>query len=108
MSYKKGQWNVTCDVCGKIIKSGKAKKRWDGFIVCPEDYEQRHSLDSIRVPKEISQKVPFSRPEPADQVLDVPYINTGDAPYCNAITSSAAADYGIAGCAQADRPFPGL
>lgn len=30
--YISGQWNVICDVCGKKIKAGKAKQRWDGFI----------------------------------------------------------------------------
>lgn len=105
--YKKGQWDVCCDVCGRIIKSGKARKRWDGFIVCPEDYEQRHPMDFIKVPKETSMKVPFSRPEPADQFVTVNYIDTGDSPYCSP-TSRGGADYATADCALADQPSLGL
>jgi len=47
-TYISGQWNVICDVCSKKIKSGIAKKRWDGFIVCPEDFEFRHPQDFVR------------------------------------------------------------
>ena len=38
--YVSGQWNVTCDVCSKKIKMSEAKLRWDGFLVCPMDYEE--------------------------------------------------------------------
>ena len=28
--YISGEWNLICDVCGKKVKAGKAKQRWDG------------------------------------------------------------------------------
>ena len=37
--YIPGSWNVICDSCGKKIKASEAKQRWDGLIVCPEDFE---------------------------------------------------------------------
>lgn len=63
--YKAGEWNAICDVCGKKIKSGDAKHRWDGFIVCPSDFEQRHSQDFVRA-RQDKISVPFTRPRPVD------------------------------------------
>lgn len=63
--YKEGSWNVVCDVCARSIKSSDARKRWDGLIVCDDDYETRHPQDFIRIKPE-RHGVPFSRPEPAD------------------------------------------
>lgn len=67
-----GEHNVTCDVCSKKIKSNLARKRWDGFIVCPDDFEQRHPQDFIRG-KEDHISVPFSRPIPPLVFTSVTY-----------------------------------
>lgn len=63
--YLSGQWNVTCDVCSKKIKSSEAKHRWDGLIVCPACWEQRHPLDFIRSKAEYEKPIPYQRPIPA-------------------------------------------
>jgi len=63
--YKVGEWNVTCDVCSKKIKAGEARKRWDGFIVCPDDYEIRHPQDFVKA-RQDKISVPFTRPIPTD------------------------------------------
>ena len=70
--YKVGEWNVTCDVCSKKIKADEAKKRWDGFIVCPDDYETRHSQDFVRA-RQDKISVPFTRPRPVDVFVIVDY-----------------------------------
>ncbi len=75
-----GEWNVTCDVCSKKIKAHEAKQRWDGFIVCPDDYETRHPQDFVRS-QEDRIYVPFSRPIPTEVFVNVPYINYWDATY---------------------------
>lgn len=86
-SWKSGQWNVICDVCGFKKKSGEVKLRWDGLYVCKEDWEPRHSLDFIRaVPDD--QSVPFTRPEAEDQFQE---------PACTSRRSVAGV--AIAGCA---------
>lgn len=72
--YVSGEWNVTCDVCSKKIKSSQAKQRWDGFIVCPEDYEQRHPQDFVKARTD-KVSVPFTRPIPAFIFTNVGYIN---------------------------------
>ena len=70
--YKSGQWNIICDVCSRKIKAGEAKKRWDGFIVCPADWEIRHPQDFVRT-KQDKISVPFSRPIPQEIFVVVPY-----------------------------------
>ena len=106
-TYKAGDWNVICDVCGKKTKASKIKKRWDGFLVCPEDYEQRHPQDFLRVRVD-KQTVPFSRPETTDTFTNIPYIDTGDSPYCTSATATGVADVCTANCARADIPAIGL
>lgn len=71
--FVSGQWNVTCDVCSKKIKSGEAKQRWDGFIVCPDDYEMRHPQDFVRT-RQDKITVPFTRPIPPLTFTNVSYI----------------------------------
>jgi len=43
-----GQWNAICDVCGFKFKSGDLRPRWDGIMVCAEDWETRHPSDFQR------------------------------------------------------------
>jgi hypothetical protein len=105
--YKKGSWNIICDVCGKKLKAYQTFRRWDGFIVCKEDYETRHPQDFVKARID-KQSVPFSRPESTDQFTNVSYIDNGDAPYCNLVSSTGAADICTAGCARADIPQLGL
>ena len=71
--YKAGEWSVTCDVCSKKIKAGQAKKRWDGFIVCPDDYETRHPQDFVRA-RQDKITIPFSRPIPTLVFTGVSYL----------------------------------
>lgn len=54
-SYLKlGAWNAVCMVCGFNYKSTDLKKRWDGLMVCSDDFEFRNPQDFIRVPTEIA------------------------------------------------------
>lgn len=63
--YVDGQWNFTCDLCGRTEKSGQAEKTWDGHYVCKRHKERRNPLDFQRaVPAEKSP--PWTRPEPPD------------------------------------------
>ena len=71
--YKSGDWLVICDSCSKKIKASKSKERWDGFRVCSECWEPRHPMDFIRARAD-KISVPFTRPQPADVFIDVPYV----------------------------------
>lgn len=66
-------WNVICDGCGFKYKAWQLKKRWDGMMCCHLCWEMRHPQDLIKVPKE-DTSVPWSRPEPTDVFVEVPYV----------------------------------
>lgn len=63
--YAAGEWNCLCDVCGFKYKSGRLKKRWDGFMTCPRCWEPRNAQDFVRGVKDV-QALPWTRPEPPD------------------------------------------
>ena len=77
--FKSGEWNLICDSCAKKIKSSIAKQRWDGFIVCPNCYEQRHPQDFVKA-KIDKIIVPYIRP-PSDTYIVVPYVFYVDEAY---------------------------
>jgi hypothetical protein len=90
-TYVSGEWNLICDVCGFRFKSGKIKKRWDGLLVCKDDWETDHPQKYIRV-REDGQSVPYIRDEPTDQFVYVCYL----------WGAGAYADLAEADCARAD------
>lgn len=59
-----GNWNALCDSCGRKFKALDLQKRWDGLMVCREDWESRHPQTLLKVQRE-KIAVPFSRPYPA-------------------------------------------
>lgn len=63
-----GNWNALCDSCGRKFKANMLRKRWDGLMVCEEDWEQRHPQDLLRVQRE-QISVPWSRPYPAQDTF---------------------------------------
>lgn len=94
--FKHGSWNAVCDVCGFQFKAYQIKKRWDGLMVCSEDYETDHPQKYIRV-QEDGKPTPWSRPEPTDSFVLV----------CDYVTKQGRADMGTADCAQADLVLSG-
>lgn len=66
--FKSGSWNVVCQVCGRRYKSDQIRKRWDGLLVCSEDYEERNILDFQRTQPE-RQDVPYQNNEPTDEFI---------------------------------------
>jgi hypothetical protein len=60
--WKKGQWDVICDICGQKFHSSDLKERWDGLMCCREDWNPRQPQDFVRgIPD--PQAVPWSRPD---------------------------------------------
>lgn len=60
--YRSGDNNLTCDVCGKKIKASESRRRWDGFQVCSEDFEERQPQDFVRARAD-KISVPVVRPQ---------------------------------------------
>lgn len=66
---------VSCDVCGFIYKFDQLKKRWDGLMVCDNDYETRHPQDFIKIPE--PEKAPdWIRPDVLTETVTVDYIDS--------------------------------
>lgn len=99
MSYKarydKGDWKTICDACGRIFKASLLRKRWDGIMVCPEDWETRQPQDFVRGIAD-TQVPQWVRPEATDTFTAVGNIGL----------SSAIADVAIAGYAITDTTTP--
>jgi hypothetical protein len=55
-------YNASCDVCGFQFKASELRKRWDGLMVCDEDFETRHVLDFFKN-KNDHHPLPFTRPQ---------------------------------------------
>ena len=70
--YVPGDYNVVCDVCSKKIKASESRLRWDGFLVCIDDYEIRHEQDFVKS-KQDQITVPYTRPVPEYVFTTVPY-----------------------------------
>jgi len=90
------KWYILCDVCGKKIYNTDAFQRWDGLLVCANDYERKHPLLGYRYkPKDgegsVSSKQLFTGHEDLSQSVLV----------CDIYTSMGISGYGTAGCAQA-------
>lgn len=96
--FKAGSHNVVCDVCGFRFKVEDTRKRWDGLIVCAEDFEKDHPQKYLRI-RETGLAVDPIRAEPTDDFLHICYL----------YALSAYADLAEADCAQADNiTFPYL
>lgn len=65
-----GDYNAICDVCGFEYKASKLRKRWDGLMVCKDDWETRHPQDLYRFPEGTESVVPWTRPEPTDNFVE--------------------------------------
>lgn len=95
-----GSWNVICQVCREKVKSTEIQRRWDGFLVCEDCFEERHALDMPPPPEPIEERaLPFmsTRPDPT-------YISTA----CTAAGRTAIAGYAVAGCSIAGHDGGGV
>lgn len=87
--YEPGDWRASCDVCGRDYKAGSLKKRWDGLMVCSDDWEPRHPQDFVRA-KADKQTPPWTRPASSDAFVT-------DA-QCGVLESSAIPGLSEPGC----------
>ena len=68
-----GDWKAVCDVCGRYFHASELRKRWDGFRVCTEDWEQRQPQDLLRSRPD-KQNPPWTRPEQPDRFTTHTYL----------------------------------
>lgn len=55
--------NAICDVCGCKFKGSELRRRWDGLMCCPQDFEERQPQDLVRGITD-RQIPPYTRPAP--------------------------------------------
>lgn len=72
-----GDSNGVCDVCGFDYKQSQLRKRWDGAMVCNQDWESRHPQDQIK-PRSERSNVKNARPRPEHRFLEVGEITVDD------------------------------
>ena len=70
--FKSGDHLAICDSCGFKFLASVLKKRWDNFMVCPQDYETRNPQDLIKGKSERINP-PWTRPEPTDSFITNTY-----------------------------------
>lgn len=63
--FNLGNWLCECQICGRVFKGSEIRRRWDGMLVCDQDYEEKHPQLSVRGQADIVS-VPFSSPEGPD------------------------------------------
>lgn len=76
---KLGDMNAVCDVCGFKYKMSQLRERWDGYLVCSEDWEPRHPRDFPR-PARTERQPTKTSPEPVAVYEDVTYSQTPTVP----------------------------
>ena len=77
--YRPGDNWLVCDVCGCHVYSSDACQRWDGMVVCKQDWEPRHEQDFVRARKDQIIPAGLMRPEQEDDFITIPPIS-GPAP----------------------------
>ena len=102
--FKSGQWNAVCDVCGFNFKNTQLQRRWDGLMVCKDDWEVRHPQELIRPIADL-QSPPWTRPNVAE--VFVPVTNSATQG-CSVLGVYSMAGVGTAGCMLAGNILPGL
>jgi hypothetical protein len=103
-NYRSSDWWIICDVCGKKIKASNSRHRWDGLVVCDEDFEHRHPQDFIKV-RQDKITVPFLRPRPTDTFVSVSY--QGNTLTCTPMSKFAISGTATSGCTVVGTRLPG-
>ena len=70
--WKPHDYNAICEVCGFKFKASELRRRWDGLMVCSEDWEIRQPQDFVRGVRD-QRPLPFTSPEDTDT-----FVNPGD------------------------------
>ena len=93
--YKSGEFNFTCDLCGRKEKSGRAMFTWQGLYVCKHHREARNPQDFLRGVKD-NQTTPWSRPwqPPLCDTTSFPFTS-----YCTLQSRNAIPGFALPGCA---------
>jgi hypothetical protein len=93
--YEGGDWNAVCYWCARKRKASTMKRHWQGFYVCPEHWEPRHSQDFVRGIQDVVTP-PWTQPMPADLLVLV----------CDLLGQVGLPGYGVADCMVVEKALP--
>ena len=66
---KVGDYAAECDVCHFRFYASELRERWDGLMVCKQDFELRHPMDFYN--PDLTERPPeWIRPPQADVFVD--------------------------------------
>lgn len=91
--YQPGNHWVLCDRCGCAVREKDSKVTWEGYVVCPDDWEPRQPQDFVRSKEDRIAPEGNVRPD-----------SNGYFVYGLCTTNTAVCDEAIADCAIADGP----
>jgi len=69
MAYHPGDHLALCDICGFQFLRSELRRNYRNFLVCKDDYEDRHPQDRPIVGKGEAMRIPGAKPEPDDQFV---------------------------------------
>ena len=78
--YIPGDHWCVCDVCGFEYRASEMEERWDGRLVCKEDWEPRHPQEMVRAKHDDTRAKGHIREEPADEFVTVSGATSGTVP----------------------------
>lgn len=90
--------NAICDVCGFKYPSEKLRRRWDGAMVCRDDWEPQHPIDRPQPPR-VQQAPAWTRPD-SETFTSVIYDFVPEG--LDAMGTYCQADYATADFAEVD------
>ena len=85
-----GNWKVACHVCGMWYPSGEIRRRWDGVLACPKDWETRHPQTLIKIREETAKPTFVSKDQSPDTFVTV----------CSLQAQSCYSGLATSGCAR--------
>ena len=90
-----GEYQAICASCGFVFMNYELLTRWDGLLVCSDDWEPRNPLDFAPIPT-VKAPLPFTQPDDLTQEI-TPTLNHGSV--CAPPFRRALVGYGTVGCA---------
>lgn len=81
-------YNAICDICGFKKKNTELFKRWDGFMVCKEDWETRNLADFYDTPND-THLLPWTRPDSGNTLTWTPVFTGSGGSLGTATVSNA-------------------
>jgi hypothetical protein len=66
---------IICDRCGCAVRECDSRLTWEGYVVCPDDWEPRHPQDFVRAREDRIAPEGNNRPESADLFVN-PFCTT--------------------------------